>query len=237
MKSWESRVPAPMPPPTRKKANDYNNKRYWGIFKGSLSSMNQRSAAALLFLWTPPQVFMDRQWWWPGGFALRTRGRLWWSVWCHRGLCLDTRLWLKNDFCSECFTPNAPYMDYLPTSGEKWAHPRGNAAKYSLHGAFGQQATCLSERCNIFCRLLQFWHWARLAPNMLPICRDGKTKSPILLKDMANGLKSEILGHPTWHSSKKNVMDICHGRNQKNVALSSIWCFEWRPRLRECIQM
>ena len=33
--------------------------------------------------------------------------------------------------------PDAPCMDYLPTLGEKWLHSRGNAGKYSLHGAFG----------------------------------------------------------------------------------------------------
>ena len=33
--------------------------------------------------------------------------------------------------------PDAPCMDYIPTSGEKWLHSRGNVGKYSLHGAFG----------------------------------------------------------------------------------------------------
>ena len=28
-------------------------------------------------------------------------------------------------------------MDYLPTLGEKWPHPRGNVGNYSLHGASG----------------------------------------------------------------------------------------------------
>ena len=28
-------------------------------------------------------------------------------------------------------------MDYLPTLGEQWPHPRGIVSKYSLHGSFG----------------------------------------------------------------------------------------------------
>ena len=33
--------------------------------------------------------------------------------------------------------PDAPCMDYLPTLGEKWPHPKINVGKYSLHGASG----------------------------------------------------------------------------------------------------
>ena len=104
------RVPAPMPPPQEEKKPM--------IVKGIKEFLNQRCEPLRRCLWIGNGGGRE-------DFALRTRGRLWWSVWYQRGLCLDTRWWLKNDFCSECFTPNAPCMDYLPTSGEKMGTFKG----------------------------------------------------------------------------------------------------------------
>ena len=60
-------------------------------------------------------------------------------------------------------------MDYLPTLGEKWPHPRGNVGKYSLHGAFGLwYSNCNYKKYN-FCTWI-VWHALQvvLLSNTLP---------------------------------------------------------------------